>query len=142
MSDIDVVIGQMTKAYSAAAAAKDVGAFMRLYDANVRVFDAWECWSYEGAPAWQSAVQSWFGSLGEDTVLVTFDETQVTGGNEFAIASALVTYAGIAANGEMLHSLQNRITWGISLVNAVPRIVHEHTSAPIKFDGMKAILKR
>lgn len=142
MPAIDSAILPMTEAYSAAAAAKDVEAFMRLYDPHVRVFDAWECWSYEGAPAWQSAVRSWFGSLGDDRVRVTFDETRACGDKEFAIVSCIVTYAGISAKGEVLHSMQNRITWGVRLADAGARIVHEHTSAPIKFDGMKAILKR
>jgi hypothetical protein len=38
--------------------------------------------------------------------------------------------------------MQNRLSWALRWVGHVPRIAHEHTSAPIAFDDTKAILRR
>jgi hypothetical protein len=80
--------------------------------------------------------------LGSETVRVTFDDTQSTTAQELAIVSSIITYTGVSAEGKPLRSLQNRITWAIHLSVPGPRIIHEHTSAPIGFSEMKAILSR
>jgi ketosteroid isomerase-like protein len=135
-------IARVLESYAAAVFARDVDAFMRLYDTGVRVFDAWGVWSYEGAAAWRTAVEGWFASLGSERVKVTFDEVRVSEGREFAMLSAIVTYAGVSAEGEPLREMQNRLSWALRWAGHVPRIVHEHTSAPIAFDDTKAILRR
>jgi ketosteroid isomerase-like protein len=135
-------IARVLESYAAAVFARDVDAFMRLYDTGVRVFDAWGVWSYEGAAAWRTAVEGWFASLGSERVKVTFDEVQISEGREFAMLSAIVTYAGVSAEGEPLREMQNRLSWALRWAGHVPRIVHEHTSAPIAFDDTKAILRR
>lgn len=142
MPDIDKSITRVLETYKATVYAKDVGAFMRLYDPKVRIFDAWGIWSYEGATAWQMAVEAWFASLGAEKVKVTFDEVQVSGSSDFAVVSAIVTYAGLSAQGEELHAMQNRLSWAIKTSGHVLRIIHEHTSAPVGFEDMKAILQR
>lgn len=142
MSDIDKSITQILETYMAAVLAKNVETFMRLYDPGVRVFDAWGVWSYEGAVAWRSAIEAWFTSLGTERVKVTFDDVRTVAGREFAIVSAIVTYAGTTAQGEPLRRMQNRLTWGLKTSGHVLRIVHEHTSAPLGFDDAKAILQR
>jgi ketosteroid isomerase-like protein len=116
--------------------------FIGLYDERVRVFDAWGVWQYEGAQQWQRAVEGWFSSLGSERVRVTFEGTTAVGTTALAFASATVTYAGVSAEGEALRSMQNRISWGLRSSGHVLRIVHEHTSAPVGFDDMKAILNR
>jgi hypothetical protein len=58
------------------------------------------------------------------------------------VLSAIVTYAGVSAEGEPLREMQNRLSWALRWTGHVPRIVHEHTSAPIAFDDTKAILRR
>jgi ketosteroid isomerase-like protein len=115
---------------------------MRLYDPKVRVFDTWGIWSYEGAATWQSAVEAWFGSLGTEKVKVTFEDVQTSGTSDFAVVNAIVTYAGVSDKGELLRAMQNRLTWVLKTSGHVLRIVHEHTSAPVGFDDMKAILHR
>jgi ketosteroid isomerase-like protein len=130
VSDIDRSIAQVLESYKAAVHAKDVDAFMRLYDPGARVFDAWGVWSYEGAQAWQRAVEGWFDA-------VTTSETRGS-----AVVSAVVTYVGVSAQGEELRSMQNRLTWALRVSGHVLRIVHEHTSAPIGFEDQKAILQR
>ena len=142
MSDIDRPIARVLESYEAAVHAKDVAAFMRLYDPAVRVFDAWGVWSYEGADAWQIAVEGWFTSLGSERVKVTFDDVQTSVGRDSAVVSAIVTYASVSAQGETLRAMQNRLTWALRTIGHVPRIVHEHTSAPIGFSDSKAILQR
>jgi ketosteroid isomerase-like protein len=122
--------------------AKDVEAFMRLYSPKVRVFDAWGVWLYEDAAAWRISVEGWFSSLGAERVKVTFDDVHKVGTEDLANVSAIVTYAGLSAQGEELRSMQNRLSWGLRTSGHVLRIIHEHTSAPIGFEDMKAILQR
>ena len=142
MSDDQKSIDRILETYKSAVLSRDVEAFMRLYDPGVRVFDAWGVWSYEGAEAWQRAVEGWFTSLGSERVKVSFDAVQTSAGRELTLVSAIVTYAGVSAQGEQLRAMQNRITWVLRTTGHVPRIVHEHTSAPIGFDDSKAILQR
>ena len=142
MNDTDKSITRILESYESAVFSKDVEAFMRLYDPGVRVFDAWGVWSYEGAQAWQRAIEGWFTSLGTERVKVSFDGVQSSAGREQAMVSAIVTYAGLSAQGEPLRVMQNRITWVLRTTAHVLRIVHEHTSAPIGFTDSKAILQR
>ncbi|MBK8528001.1 MAG: nuclear transport factor 2 family protein [Rubrivivax sp.] len=142
MSDIERDISRLLATYESAVFKKDVETFMHLYDTDVRVFDAWGVWSYEGADAWQHAVEGWFTSLGAERVKVTFDEVRTSVGKDMASVSAVVTYAGQSAKGQQVRAMQNRITWVLRVIGHVPRIVHEHTSAPIGFEDLKAILSR
>lgn len=142
MTDIDVAIERIQKAYAAAVWERDVQRFMALYDERARVFDAWGVWQYDSTAAWQIAVEGWFASLGTERVRLTFDETITQGSTAFACASATVTYAGVSAEGKELRSMQSRITWALRTSGHVLRIVHEHTSAPVGFEDMKAILHR
>jgi ketosteroid isomerase-like protein len=142
MSDLAKSIDRVLDSYKSAVYAKDVGAFIRLYDPKVRVFDAWGVWSYEGAASWQMAVEAWFTSLGAERVAVSFEEDQVAGDASCAIVSAFVTFAAVSAQGEQLRAMQNRMTWALRTTGHVLRIVHEHTSAPAGFEDMKAILQR
>jgi ketosteroid isomerase-like protein len=141
VNDTDKAVARILETYAAAVFAKDVQAFMRLYDPDVRVFDAWGVWSYEGAAAWQVAVEGWLTSLASERVKVTFSAVQSFAGRDWASVSALVTYASISAQGEQVRAMQNRITWVLRTTGHVLRIVHEHTSAPIGFDDSKAILQ-
>ena len=142
MTDLDPAISQLLAAYAAAVKAKDAAAFMRLYDPKARVFDAWGLWSYEGAAAWQRAVEGWFASLGTERVIVAFEGLQTTQAGDFALVSSFVSYTGLSAQGETLRALHNRLSWGLRMKGHQLRIVHEHSSAPIGFEDMKAILQR
>jgi ketosteroid isomerase-like protein len=142
MSDVDKSITRLIESYKAAVYAKDVGAFMRLYDPKVRIFDAWGVWSYEGAASWGMAVEAWFGSLGTEKVKVAFEDVQASGSADSAVVSAIVTYAGQSAQGEELRAMQNRLSWALKTSGHVLRVIHEHTSAPVGFEDMKAILQR
>jgi ketosteroid isomerase-like protein len=142
VSDTEKQVPRVLESYKSAILAKDVEAFVRLYDPNVRVFDTWGVWSYEGSSAWRVAVEGWFTSLGAESVRVAFEEVQVIAERESALVSAIVTYAGVSAQGQELRAMQNRISWALKTSGHVLRIVHEHTSAPVGFEDMKVILHR
>jgi ketosteroid isomerase-like protein len=139
---MDKSIAQVIEAYKSAVYAKNVETLMHLYDQSVRVFDAWGVWSYEGSDAWRLAAEGWLKSLGTERVKVTFEDVKATTVREFAYVSAIVTYAGVSENGEPLRAMQNRLSWVLKLSGHVLRVVHEHTSAPVGFEDMKAILQR
>lgn len=141
MNDTEKSIARVLESYASAVFAKDVEAFMRLHEPGVRVFDAWGVWSYEGSAAWRRAVEGWFGSLGAEKVKVSFDDVQTSAGRGLSMVSAIVTYAGLSAEGRQLRAMQNRVTWVLRTTDGL-RIVHEHTSAPIDFNHAKAILQR
>jgi uncharacterized protein (TIGR02246 family) len=141
MSQDTATILGVVEAYKACVLRKDAAAFAELYAQDVRVFDAWGVWSYEGAPAWRQAVEEWFGSLGTDHVTVAFEDVRVVESGVAATLSAVVRYTAVSASGIAMRSLHNRLTW--SLMNDGGwKIGHEHTSAPIGLSDMKAILRR
>lgn len=143
MTVLDKDLTRLLEAYQKAAFDKDVDAFMRLYDPKVRVFDTWGVWVYDGAEAWRRAVEGWFTGLGAERVKVRFDDVQALAGKDLSSLSAVVTYAAVAAEGTPpLRAMQNRISWVLRTSGHVPRIVHEHTSAPVGFDDARAILVR
>ena len=142
MATVQASVHRVLQAYRKSVADKDAAALMRLYDPNVRVFDAWGVWSYEGAANWQVAVTGWLSSLGDERATVEYDDVQITGQGGFALMTCIVTYAGFSAQGEPLRSMQNRLTWVLAPLGDETLIVHEHTSAPIGFEDTKAILQR
>ena len=142
MSDQDKKVLQSIDTYKSAVLTKNVESMMSLYDPDVRVFDAWGTWPYEGAAAWRVAIEGWFASLGRETVRVTFEEVAISGRTGFASMSAIVNYAAISAQGQELRSMQNRISWVLDTSGSAPQVIHEHTSAPIGFEDAKAILIR
>ena len=133
---------EMLDAYAAAVRAKDVDAFVGLYADDVRTFDLWSVWSYDGKAALREMVAEWFGSLGTDVVAVEFDEVRSETGNEVAAVSAFTTYRGLSADGEELRSMNNRLTWVLRKeADGTWKIAHEHTSAPAGDEG-KVQLRR
>ena len=142
MNDTEKQVLRALETYKSAVLAKNAETLMHLYDPEVRVFDTWGTWSYEGAAAWRIAIEGWFSSLGSESVKVTFEDVQIIGEQGFAAMSAIVTYAGTSAQGQEIQALQNRISWVLKTTGHVLRIVHEHTSAPVGFEDAKAILRR
>ena len=142
MSDTEKSVARIIESYKSAVHARDVGAFMSLYDPGMRVFDTWGVWSYEDAESWQRAIEGWFASHPTEKLKVTFDDVNISSGREFAVVSAIVTYAGLSAQGEPLRAMQNRLTWALKTSGHVLRIIHEHTSVPVGFEDAKAILQR
>lgn len=125
--------------YAAAVLAQDAEALADLYAPDVVVFDAWAVWRYNGLPAWRPVLQGWLGGLGDQRVVVAFDDLQARGAGDLVIVSAIVRYADISPAGETLKAMENRLSWAIG---ADGRIVHEHTSSPLVPDTGKGLLNR
>jgi uncharacterized protein (TIGR02246 family) len=134
---------ELLDAYAAAVRAKDVDAFVGLYADDVRTFDLWSEWSYDGKPAFREMVTEWFGSLpDEEVVAVRFDDVRAQTGPDVAAVSAFTTFAAVAPDGTELRSMNNRLTWVLCKEpDGAWKIAHEHTSAPAGDEG-KVQLRR
>ena len=135
-------IDELLESYRSAVYAKDVDAFVALFDPNVCVFDMWGRWSYEGIDEWRQMVTGWFGSLGDERVAVEMRELRTTTADELAAAHVFLTFKGLSAEGRQLRSMDNRLTWVLRKGRDGWKVVHEHSSAPIDFDTTKAVLHR
>jgi uncharacterized protein (TIGR02246 family) len=136
-------IEELLTGYRAAVHAKDVDAFVALYDENVQVFDMWGRWSYAGADEWRKMAAEWFGSLGTEQVAVELHDVHATVGEDVAAAHAIVTFKGLSADGEELRAMDNRLTWVARKTREGGwKVIHEHTSAPADFETSKVILHR
>jgi uncharacterized protein (TIGR02246 family) len=133
----------MLEAYAAAVRAKDVEAFVGLYADDVRTFDLWQEWTYDGKDALRGMVAEWFGSLADDEeVAVRFDDVRTQEGPDVAAVSAFTTFAAVAPDGTESKSMNNRLTWVLRKeADGGWRIAHEHTSAPAGAEG-KVQLRR
>lgn len=133
----------MLAAYAAAVRAKDVDAFLGLYADDVRTFDLWSVWAYDGKSSLRDMVSEWFGSLGDDEVVaVEFDEVRAQSGEDVAAVSAFTTFRALSSQGDELRSMNNRLTWVLRKAHdGTWKIVHEHTSAPAGDEG-KVQLRR
>jgi uncharacterized protein (TIGR02246 family) len=134
-------IEYLFETYKNAVFQKDVEAFLSIFDENLRVFDMWE-WNYEGLAPWRKLVEGWFGSLGTERVVVTFEEIRIEPTGEMAVASAYARFAAITEQGVELRYLQNRLTWVAQKKEGVWKIIHEHTSGPVDGKTMQVLLKR
>jgi uncharacterized protein (TIGR02246 family) len=134
---------QILEAYAAAVRAKDVDAFLALYADDVRNFDLWNEWSYDGKDALRGMVGEWFGSLGDDEeVTVEWDDVRAQTDEDLAALSAFLTYSAVSPTGEKLRSMNNRLTWVLRKKrDGAWQIAHEHTSAPAG-EGGKVQLSR
>src|SRR4051812_8462617 len=135
-------IARVLAAYQAAVHAKDLDAFCALYDDDVHVFDMWSSWSYEGLPAWRAMAADWFGSLGDERVKVGVADLRVQGDGDFASAQAFLSFTAESAEGQVLRSLDNRISLVLQRKAGTWKILHEHTSAPVDFGTAKVMLRR
>jgi len=138
----DKPVLQVLDDYKAAVFAKDVDSFIALYDEDVRVFDMWGAWSYNGIESWRQMAARWFGSLGTERVVVEFSDPQVIVAQDLAVVHAFVTYKAVTADGADVRSLDNRLTAILRPRGDGWKIVHEHTSSPIDFETAKVIFNR
>ena len=128
--------------YAAAVLAKDVDAFASLYHRDVHVFDMWGRWSLRGLDAWREMARAWFASLGDESVAVAFDAIEETAVGDLAFGHATARFTAHAPDGSVLRWLENRFSVAMRREDGAWTVVHEHTSAPIAHDTLKAILRR
>ncbi len=137
-----VEIEKFFNQYKSAVYEKEIDLFVSLYAADVHVFDLWGQWSIEGADDWKSMVSDWFGSLGDERIIVEFSDKNSMLADNLSFATAFVTYKAFSVDGKELRSLQNRLTWVLKQQEDGWKIIHEHTSAPLNPETGKAIFKR
>ena len=142
MTEADRPIHQALAAYRAAILAKDVEAFVALFTDDVHIFDMWGPWSQEGIATWRDMAASWFGSLGEERVVVEADDVRTSVSGDMATLTAFLTFRAIDATGKELHSLNNRLSWVLREQAGRWKVVQEHTSIPVDSATGKGIFKR
>src|SRR5262249_50053470 len=133
---------RVAEAYRAAVWAKNASAFAALYADDVRVFDLWGRWSYDGLAAWRATAEEWFGSLGRERVQVDVADLRTHAAGELAGAGAVLPYRSNGPHGGALRARQKLATWVMERRGGGWRIVHEHTSAPADFESGKVMLRR
>jgi len=142
VSAADAPVETALARYAQAVRDKDVDAFAALYAEDVQVFDMWGAWSLHGIEAWRGMAGSWFDSLGDEQVVVTWSALQTSVAEALAIGHATLTYTAVSAAGQTLRTLDNRITLALRRQAGEWKIFHEHTSAPIEHETLQAILRR
>lgn len=140
--DNDNPILQVLKDYQAAVWAKDVDAFVALYERDTVVFDMWGAWSHNGIASWRAVVEGWFGSLGRERVIVDFSDAQTIAAAELAVVHAFANYKAVDADGLELRSMDNRLTMTLRLQADGWKIVHQHTSSPIEVGTAQVVFRR
>ncbi len=132
---------QMIETYKESVLNKNVDAFCALYDSDIHIFDMWDQWSMRGINAWRAMANDWFTSLGTERVTVEARNVESVVTADMAVGHAIFSYTAFSAQGEKLRSLDNRITVVLKRVGDSWKVIHEHTSAPINHESLKAYLK-
>ena len=141
MDTLNEEIRGLLAQYGKAVWDKDLDSFLELYDQEICVYDLWIVWSYDGLEAWGKMVKGWFSGLQEDRDDVSFLDTIVKANQDFATLYTLVTYKGISATGVELRHMKCRMTWVLKKKNGLWRIIHEHSSCPVKMADMQLMLE-
>ena len=132
----------LLEAYATAVLHKDAAAYTSIFDENIRVFDMWQEWRYDGITAWREVAKYWFDALGADKDVVTFSDIEITEKGELALITAIAKFTATSEHGEALRYLENRLTWVAVKKGLTWKIIHQHTSSPIDFNTMQVVLKR
>jgi uncharacterized protein (TIGR02246 family) len=142
MTQPDDSIQQLLSDYQAAVLEKDVERFTALFDRDLRAFDMWGVWSYDGIGSWREMAASWFGSLGTERVVVDFSDVRTIVGADLAVVQAFIKYQAIATDGIELRSMDNRLTLTLRRSADEWKIFHQHSSCPIDRTTVQVIFKR
>jgi uncharacterized protein (TIGR02246 family) len=137
-ADIESVIAE----YAAAVLAKEPARVAALYAPDVRVFDTWGVWSYDDRDAWGRTLEQWLGSLGNERVQVQFNDVCLVKHQQIGSVSAMVTYSAVDVDGNVVRSLENRLSWFLTKIGGRWLVAHEHTSVPVSFESKTALLRR
>lgn len=134
--------GHLFETYKSAVLTKDAEALMAMYDEDFLAFDLWDAWLYESIEPWRRMNFDWLGSLGSGSVGVEFGDIKTFSSGDIAVACAIVTYMEMSESGEIVRSMQNRLTWVVHHKDSVWKIVHQHSSVPISSNTMSPIVVR
>ncbi len=132
----------LLEAYAIAVLHKDAEAYASIFDENIRVFDMWQEWCYDGITAWHEVAKGWFDALGADKDVVTFSDVEITEKGELALITAIARFTATSEQGEALRYLENRLTWVAVKKGLAWKIIHQHSSSPIDFNTMQVVLQR
>ncbi len=132
----------LLEAYATAVLHKDAAAYTSIFDENIRAFDMWQEWRYDGITAWREVAKGWFDALGADKDVVTFSDIEITEKGEWALITAIARFTATSEQGEALRYLENRLTLVAVKKGLVWKIIHQHTSSPIDFNTMQVVLQR
>ena len=133
---------QFLDKYISAVRSKDVEGLIGLYGDDVRVYDLWVPWVYEGKQAWRESVMCWFSSLGDEVVHVSLENLKIVETSECSIICAFAKDEARSPQDKAIRSMQNRVTWALVRCKGEWRVAHEHTSAPVSHETLKATLTR
>ncbi|HTH61989.1 MAG TPA: nuclear transport factor 2 family protein [Paraburkholderia sp.] len=133
---------QVLSDYKAAVYARDVDAFVSLYDPNLVVYDMWRVWKYDGIASWRQMTEGWFGALGEDRVVVDFSDVHTVVGDDVAVVHAFVNFRAVSGDGVDLRAFDNRLSAALKRTGESWKIVHQHTSGPIDPANATVIFNR
>lgn len=134
---------EFPKAYTQAVRHANVDDYAHLYGENVRAFDHWDQWQMNGQKAFRDMAKEWFSSVGNEQIVVTFSDVEVTESSDLALLTCFVRFAGHDATGKQLRFLDERMTVGLRRQNSGEWIViHQHTSAPTDPQTMKTKMVR
>lgn len=142
MNDQDSGAKSALNAYAQAVYTKDIEAFVAVYTPDAHTFDAWGQWELRGADALREMASGWFGSLGDERVIIEFGDLTLTANDDIAWAHTAVTFAAESASGERLRAMTNRATFCLTRQQGTWHIAHQHTSLPIDMATMTAIRER
>ncbi|GAB4014293.1 YybH family protein [Spirosoma koreense] len=126
--------------YQTAAWHKDTLAMINLYHEQAIIFDLWDQGYESNAKAWSKRIEDWLGSLGEEKLQVDFERVAIHQSETIGFASALIQFQAISNEGTLLRKMKNRLTLGFSKSDYGWKVIHQHTSAPIRSEGLRAIL--
>lgn len=124
---------QWPEAYAAAVYAKDVEAFTALYAPDAHAFDAWGAAPLNGQAAFRDMAAEWFGSLGDERVVVTCRELHSAESADLATLHAFIEFQAVNTDGQPLRAVQERVTWVLARLSGGWVVTHQHTSAPLGF---------
>jgi ketosteroid isomerase-like protein len=132
----------LLEAYAKAVLHKNAAAYTSIFDENIRVFDMWQEWRYDGMAAWREVAKGWFDALGTDKDVVTFSDIEITEKGELALITTIAKFTATSEQGEALRYLENRLTWIAVKKGIAWKIIHQHTSSPIDSNTMQVVLQR
>ena len=140
MGDQHDVVTKVLQAYRDAVAARDVEAFLALYDGDVHLFDMWDRYKVTGQDAGREMVVDWFGAHPGEALDARFDDVSAVMGQDAGFAHMSMTFTIVAPGGELSYEQTHRMTFGLQRRNGGWKIVHEHTSMPISNETGAGIL--